>query len=61
MVLCDGLVKMLCECREKARTKARVKAEREGQSGRTAFSKGGVSGPNKLECLVAFGNLKQVN
>ena len=28
------------------------------QSGTTAFSKGGVSGPNKLEGLVAFGLLK---
>jgi hypothetical protein len=34
------------------------KVAKEGQSGKTAFSQGGVNGPNKLEGLVAFGNLK---
>ncbi len=31
---------------------------KEGQSGKTAFSQGGVNGPNKLEGLVGYGNLK---
>ena len=34
------------------------KVAKEGQSGKTAFSQGGVNGPNKLEGLVAFGSLK---
>lgn len=46
------------ELREKTRIKLKNKAAKESQSGRTAFSKGGVAGPNKFECLVAFGNLK---
>ena len=31
---------------------------KEGQSGKTAFSQGGANGPNKLEGLVGYGNLK---
>ncbi len=34
------------------------KVAKEGQSGKTAFSQGGVNGPNKLEGLVGYGNLK---
>ncbi len=37
---------------------AQDKVAKEGQSGKTAFSQGGVNGPNKLEGLVAYGNLK---
>ena len=46
------------QIKEEKRAKLLEKAAAQGQSGATAFSKGGVSGPNKLEGLVAFGALQ---
>ena len=43
--------------KEEMRSKLLKKAATQWQSGSTAFSKGGVSGPNKLEGLVALGSL----
>jgi len=50
--------KSVDQVKEEKRNKLLKKAAAEGQVGTTAFSKGGVSGPNKLEGLVAFGALK---
>ena len=54
----SGAKKSVEELKEKQRSKLLKKAAKEGQSGTTAFSKGGVTGPNKLEGLVALGSLK---
>ena len=50
--------KSVDQIKEEKRAKLLQKAAAEGQAGTTAFSKGGVSGPNKLEGLVAFGSLR---
>jgi len=51
-------ITQLEDMRERKRTKLKQKIASEGQYGTTAFSKGHVTGPNKMEGLAACGLLK---